>query len=560
MTKRIFRSIFLTSLAALVLASTFIIFILYRVYKTEAINKLEIEGAYISHLINQMDASPQALEKIYYGDRITLIDEGGIVIYDNMTDTSTMDNHADRPEISQALREGTGKSYRHSDTLSQMTVYYAYKLNDGNILRISKTQSNMIGLLGDILPILIIIILNIAVLSFVVSRYMARQITSPINALDLDSPFINEIYDELSPLLTRIEKQNKNIKNQMYEITEKQRNFNVVTENMREGLILISAKGNILSINESASRIFRTNIDKCVGSHILTVNRSLSMHKVFEGAISGADTEDLLTINNKFYKLLGSPVTSKDQSLGAVILLLDVTDKHRAERSRRQFTANVSHELKTPLTSILGFAEIMKDGLSRPEDMQGFAGRIHYEASRLLTLIDDTIELSQLDEKTKISNQESIDLYDLAHDIINRLAPIALKKEVNLSIRGDHVLVPGHRKILEGMIYNLCDNAIKYNITGGDAIIEIGHRDDRPFITVSDTGIGIPKKHQSHIFERFYRADKSRGGEIDGTGLGLSIVKHGAMLHNITINMESGESAGTTFTLIFPPVNKALDD
>jgi len=247
----------------------------------------------------------------------------------------------------------------------------------------------MIGLLADILPILIIIILSIAVLSFVISRYMARQITSPINALDLDSPFNNDIYDELSPLLTRIEKQNKNIKNQMNEITEKQRNFNVVTENMREGLILISAKGNILFINRSASKIFRIDINKFIGSHILTINRSQSMHKVFEGAMNGVDTEDLLTIKYKFYKLLGSPVTSKHESIGAVILILDVTDKHKAERSRRQFTANVSHELKTPLTSILGFAEIMKNGLTKPDDMQGFAGRIHYEASRLLTLIDD---------------------------------------------------------------------------------------------------------------------------------------------------------------------------
>jgi two-component system phosphate regulon sensor histidine kinase PhoR len=350
-TKRIFRSIFLTSLAALIFASAFIVITLYRIYETDAINELKIEAAYISDLITQKQTGGEFLKQVYSGDRITLIAENGSVMYDNMADASSMENHANRSEIAEALMTGEGESYRYSDTLSQMTIYYALKIHEGNILRVSKTQSSVLGMLWDVLPMLLIIILSTALLSYLIARYMAKHITAPINALNLDSPFNNDIYDELSPLLTRIEQQNKDIKKQMLEITEKQREFNVVTKNMREGLILLSAKGNILSINESAVKIFQADIEKTIGNHILSVNRSVPMYRVFEEAINGINTEALLTINNKHYQLLGSPVVSKARTLGAVILLLDVTDKHSAERSRREFTANVSHELKTPLTS-----------------------------------------------------------------------------------------------------------------------------------------------------------------------------------------------------------------
>lgn len=552
MTKRIFRSIFLTSLAALIFASAFIVITLYRIYETNAINELKIEAAYISDLITQKQTGGEFLKQVYSGDRITLIAENGSVMYDNMADASSMENHANRSEIAEALMTGEGESYRYSDTLSQMTIYYALKIHEGNILRVSKTLSSVLGMLWDVLPMLLIIILSTALLSYLIARYMAKHITAPINALNLDSPFNNDIYDELSPLLTRIEQQNKDIKKQMLEITEKQREFNVVTKNMREGLILLSAKGNILSINESAVKIFQADIEKTIGNHILSVNRSVPMYRVFEGAINGVNTEALLTINNKHYQLLGSPVVSKARTLGAVILLLDVTDKHSAERSRREFTANVSHELKTPLTSILGYAEIMKNGLTKPEDMQRFAGRIHYEASRLLSLIDDILELSQLDEKAKLSDKEPVDLYSLAEDALSRLKSIADKKEITLSVHGEHIVVSGYRKVLDGMLYNLCDNAIKYNIAGGNVAVRIDYKDYKPVVTVSDTGIGIPAEHRPHIFERFYRIDKSRSKEIGGTGLGLSIVKHGAMLHEITIDMNSKENTGTTFKLTFP--------
>jgi two-component system phosphate regulon sensor histidine kinase PhoR len=551
-TKRIFRSIFLTSLAALILASYLIVITLYKISETDAVNELKSEAAYISALIRQEQTESEQLRQIFSNDRITLIAENGSVKYDNITDASTMENHANRPEFREALTTGTGESRRYSDTLSQMTIYYALKTHDGNVLRISRTQSSVLGMLQDILPILLFILISSALLSYIIARYMAKQIVSPINALNLDSPFENDIYDELSPLLTRIDRQNRDIKKQMLEITKKQHEFNAVTNNMREGLILISAKGNILSINESAGEIFQADIEKSIGSHILTVNRSVTMQKVFEGALSGINTEALLSINSRHFQLLGSPVVSQSSVLGIVILLLDITDKHSAERSRREFSANVSHELKTPLTSILGFAEIMKEGLAKPEDMQGFAERIHYEASGLLTLIDDILELSQLDEKTELPDREHVDLFSLAENVLSRLKPIADKKGVNLTLQGEHVVVSGYEKILDGMLYNLCDNAIKYNVAGGNATVTIAYKDSKPIVIVSDTGIGIPPEHRPHIFERFYRVNKSRSKEIGGTGLGLSIVKHGAILHDITIDMQSDENKGTTFTLTFP--------
>lgn len=551
MTTRIFRSIFLSSLATLILASAFIVVTLYRIYESDAVNKLRTEATYLSDVILRKQSGSEDLTQIYSSDRITLISENGVVIYDNMMDASTMENHADRPEIAEAMKSGTGISYRYSDTLSQMTIYFALRTKEGDILRVSKTQSSVFGLLRDVLQVLLIIIIGIALLSFLIARYMAKKVVAPINALNLDSPFENDIYDELSPLLVRIEQQNQDIKKQMQEITEKQREFTAVTKNMREGLILLSAKGNILSINESAVTILKTDIEKSIGRHMLSVNRSVAMQSVFEGALNGNNTGALLTINDRHYQLLGSPVESKARALGAVILLVDVTDNYSAERSRREFTANVSHELKTPLTSILGFAEIMKDGFTRPEDMQGFAGRIYDEASRLLTLIDDILELSQLDEKSELPDKEQVDLFHLSDDILSRLQPMADKKKVDLSLEGEHIIVSGYRKILDAMLYNLCDNAIKYNITGGSVTVRIDYQDGKPVITVSDTGIGIPPEHQPHVFERFYRVDKSRSKEIGGTGLGLSIVKHGAILHDIIIGMNSEENKGTTFTLTF---------
>jgi len=450
------------------------------------------------------------------------------------------------------LKDGRGESFRYSNTLSQKTIYFALKTGTGNVLRVSKTQSSVLGLLWGMLPVLCFIIVSISLLSFAIARFMSRSITAPINSLNLDSPFENDIYDELSPLLLRIERQNKEIENRMLEITEKQREFTAVTENMREGLILVSVKGSIISMNKSAISIFGTGAGPCIGNHILSVNRSVALQSVFEGAINGYGTEALLSIDSKHYQLLGNPVKTQDGTTGAVIVILDITDKESAERSRREFTANVSHELKTPLTSISGFAEIMKNGTAKPEDMQGFAGRIYDEAKRLITLIDDILKLSQLDEKANLPDKEHVDLYDLTRDVLSRLKPLADKHEVAFSVRGEHIAVAGYRKILDEMIYNLCDNAIKYNVKGGSVNVRIFDNDRRPVLSISDTGIGIPPEHRPHVFERFYRVDKSRSKDTGGTGLGLSIVKHGAMLHDAIIDLSSKENEGTTITLTFP--------
>ncbi len=552
MTKRIFRSIFFSSLAAVVIVSAFVLFTLYRINEKDAVEALKTEAAHISGLIRQEKNELEFLKNVYTADRITYIAQDGTVLYDNTTDASIMENHADRPEVAAALKNGAGESFRYSDTLYQKTINYALKTDGNNILRVAKTQSSVVGLLRAMLPVLTAVVLAIALISFIISRYMSKQITAPINALNLDSPFENEIYDELSPLLLRIEQQNKEIQSKMHEITEKQREFNAVTDNMQEGLILLSHKGFILSINKSAAAIFDTDIDGNIGRHILSVNRSVSMQDVFNKAITGENSESLLAINSRHFQLLGNPVATKDGTLGAVIMALDVTDKQNAERSRREFTANVSHELKTPLTSILGFAEIMKDGITKPEDMRGFAGRIYNEAGRLLTLIDDTLELSQLDEKSKLPKKGRIDLFELAEDALNRLKPMAEKAGVDISVKGEHIAVNGYRKILDEVLYNLCDNAIKYNMAGGSVDVVIEQKDGKPVVTVHDTGIGIPAQHQPHVFERFYRVDKSRSKDIGGTGLGLAIVKHGIMLHDIIIDMNSKENMGTTFVLTFP--------
>lgn len=553
MTKRIFRSIFFTSLAVVVTVSALVLFMLYRINEKDAVEKLKTEAAYIAGFISQEESVPAFFEKYYTADRITYMAKDGTVLYDNTTDASSMENHAGRQEVATALKNGAGESYRYSDTLYQKTFYYAIKTDGDNVLRVAKTRSSALGLLWAMLPVLSAIVLAIALLSFITARYMSRQITAPINALNLDSPFENDIYDELSSLLLRIDHQNKEIKSKMREITEKQREFNAVTENMQEGLILLSHKGSILSINASAAAIFDTDIKGNIGRHILSVNRSVSMQNVFKETIKGGNSQALLTIKNRHYQLLGNQVVTKDGSLGAVIVTFDVTEKQNAEHSRREFTANVSHELKTPLTSILGFAEIMKDGMTKPEDMRGFVGRIYSEAGRLLALIDDILELSQLDEQAKLPQKERIDLFALAEDVLNRLKPMAEKVGVNTSIKGEHIAVTGYRKILDEIAYNLCDNAIKYNVEGGSVDVTIDQKDGKPVVTVRDTGIGIPAGHQSHIFERFYRVDKSRSKEIGGTGLGLAIVKHGAMLHDIIIDMKSKENTGTTFVLTFPP-------
>lgn len=548
MKKRIFWSIFLASFAVLVLVTVLVVFALYNTYETSARNDLKAEANYIK---GELSAAEDEfyINGFYSINRITVIASDGTVLYDNTVDAATMENHSDRPEVVSALANGTGESTRYSDTLLAKTLYYAVKTPKGNVLRISKTQSSALGLLWDIIPIIVIIVISVALLSIVISRLLTKHIIAPVNSLNLDAPYENDTYDELGPLLLRLERQHEELESKMLEITKKQREFEAVTESMNEGLILLSLKGNILSINRSAVKIF--GAESSEGKHILTLNRSAALHKVVEGALNGTKSEAQLKIKNKFYQLIGSPVESKDGALGVVILILDITDKQAAERSRREFTANVSHELKTPLTSISGYAEIMKDGTARPEDMQGFAARIHQEASRLITLVDDILRLSQLDEQVRFPDKEDVDLFALAEDVIGRLQPLAEKSGISMSLEGERIVITGYRKILEEMIYNLCDNAIKYNVPNGSVSVNIRYSDKKPVVSVEDTGIGIPEEHQPHVFERFYRVDKSRSKATGGTGLGLSIVKHGAIIHDAEIALNSSVGTGTKIEILF---------
>jgi len=464
-------------------------------------------------------------------------------------DAAAMEKHADRPEVISALANGTGESTRFSNTLLTKTLYYAVKTPKGNVLRIAKTQSSALGLLWDIVPIIVVIVFVVALLAVVMSRLLTKRIIAPINSLNLDTPCENDTYDELSPLLLRLERQREELERKMLEITKQQREFEAVTESMNEGLILLSLKGNILSINRSAMNIFGAG--NSTGKHVLTLNRSAAFQEVAECALSGVKSEAQLSIKNRYYQLIGSPVETRDGVLGAVILILDITDKQEAERSRREFTANISHELKTPLTSISGYAEIMKNGTARPEDMKGFAARIYQEASRLIALVDDILRLAQLDEQVVFPDKEDVDLLALARDVIGRLQPLAEQRDISITLEGEHIVIPGYRKILEEMLYNLCDNAIKYNVPSGSVNVSISCSDNKTVVSVEDTGIGIPEEHQPHVFERFYRVDKSRSKETGGTGLGLSIVKHGAIIHDAEIKLNSSPGIGTKIEILF---------
>jgi len=549
MKKRIFWSIFSASLAVLALVTAFVVLALYNTYETSARDDLRTEAHYLNSKLLTVDDEIGYINGYYSLNRITYIDSDGTVLYDNTVDAASMENHADRPEVVSALTKGVGESIRYSNTLLTKTLNYAVKTPGGSVVRISKTQSSAFGLLWDIIPVILTIVIGVVLLSAVMSRLLTKRIIAPINSLNLDAPCENDTYDELGPLLLRLERQREELERKMLEITKHRREFEVVTESMNEGLILLSLQGDILSINRSAMNIFGAG--NSTGKHVLTLNRSAAFQEVAECALSGVKTEAQLSIKNRYYQLIGSPAETRDGVLGAVILILDITDKQEAERSRREFTANISHELKTPLTSISGYAEIMKNGTARPEDMKGFAARIYQEASRLIALVDDILRLAQLDEQAGFPDKEDVDLYALAEDVISRLYPLAEQRNVKVSLEGERVVMPGYRRILEEMVYNLCDNAIKYNVPNGRVNVNVKRSSEKVVVSVEDTGIGIPEEHQPHVFERFYRVDKSRSKETGGTGLGLSIVKHGAIIHDAEIKLNSSPGIGTKIEILF---------
>lgn len=507
---------------------------------------MEVSGqAYLDHLASRGDGNSI--------NRITWIDTDGTVLYDSFADSESLENHKDRPEVVQAVERGRGQSTRTSNTLAEQTYYYASRLNDGTVIRVaSTTRSGLATMMGTI-PWMVVMAVMIFGVTMVIAQVQTRRIVEPINRLNPDAPQAEKIYDELSPLVRRLEKQKQTIREQMDILREKQEEFSAITENMREGFLVVDSRADVISYNSSAIRILGVDMEitEDANINVLSLNRSNNFRQVVDGALSGERREQSLELNGRYYQIIANPVVESGDKRGAVVVILDVTEQQSREELRREFSANVSHELKTPLTSISGYAEIMKNGLVQPADMGRFAEKIYTEAQRLITLVGDIIKLSQLDEDQVDVEKTELDLYARASEVVGRLADHAKGQKVKLDIIGVPTMIWGASQILDEMIYNLCDNAIKYNKPGGSVKVTVCTENGHPTLLVEDTGIGIPEGDKERIFERFYRVDKSHSKQIGGTGLGLSIVKHGAIYHKAKVEMKSALGKGTQVKVVF---------
>lgn len=483
--------------------------------------------------------------------RVTLIGSDGTVKYDSTEEASSMENHSGRPEFEKAVKNGSAQLSRYSDTLRTQTYYYAIRLDNGDVLRTATTSDSVFSFIFSGIAGLILLILAILILAMLFAKRMTRQLVEPMNHLDLEHPMENMAYEELEPLLKRIDQQQMKIREQVEQMKQNQEEYMTITEYMKDGLI-VTNQSEVLSINRSAQELFDVTAKECVNHNIITVSRNQELKEALDEALTGKANERLLKVQGRTYQLLANPVRVNNQISGAVILVLDVTEKQKAETMRKEFSANVSHELKTPLMSISGYAEIIENNMVKPEDIPKFAGRIHSEASRLSSLVEDIIKLSRLDESDKSIPMEDVELLQLCRDVEGQMMLRASERSVQLTVEGKPAVVHGAKQVLYEMVYNLCDNAIKYNKVNGTVKISVGYTEDRhPVIRVEDSGIGIPKEEQQRVFERFYRVDKSHSRATGGTGLGLSIVKHGAILHDAKISIESTLDVGTTITLEF---------
>ena len=548
MTNKIFRSIVSVAMVVLVaslfIASTF----LYDYFNRSQVNQLKEELSLVAENVDKVGTE-------YFDNfdssifRFTLVSSDGSVLYDSQAKAGEMENHLEREEISEALKDGSGSSARYSSTLTERTFYEATRLENGNVLRISVSQITVGALILGMLPAICAIILISVVVALIMSHKMATAIVKPLNKLDLENPTEIETYEELTPILTKINKQHKQITRQMQDLRRMSDEFEQITNSMNEGLVLLDDKGATLSINAAAKTLFGVDSD-VVGRNFLTVDRSADMRHAIEKALKGKHGEFREERNGNEYQFVVNRTESEGKTVGVVILCFDVTETAFAERNRKEFTANVSHELKTPLQSIIGSAELLENGLVKPEDTERFVGNIKKEASRLVALINDIIRLSQLDEDSEPAT-ESVDLYELSKEVIEVLSVSAAKRQVNLELKGESCIIKGIRRYLYEIIYNLCDNAIRYNKENGKVVIDVSQKDGNTVLSVTDTGIGIPVEHQSRIFERFYRVDKSHSKETGGTGLGLSIVKHAVAYHGGKIKLDSTVNVGTTITVCF---------
>ena len=533
-----------------VLGLAFVVGILYHYFQGQLMGELKKEAVYISRGVES--AGTDYLKKLNDEEsRITYVDESGKVIYDNEADVESMDNHGHRKEIREAEINGEGADERMSSTLSEKTMYYAVRLENGNVLRVSSNQASVWMLLLQLLPPFVAVLILMLLLSGVFASRLSGKVVEPLNGLDLEHPDENDVYDEVQPLLSKIGRQSRQIRLQLEAARRQQKEFSIITENMQEGLLVIDRYTMVLSVNSSVGRLLKVKEVK-TGESVYLLNRSEEFRDVVCQVLDGKHEDKVLRLDGSEIQVIANPVTRENKTEGAVILLVDVTEKVEREQLRREFSANVSHELKTPLTSISGFAEIMQDGFVKDEDVKVFAGRIYKEAQRLIRLVGDVIRISRLDEGGLPYQWEKLDLYSLTHDIFSTLHEAAEKQEVHMYMEGGSTVLDTVPMIMEEVLYNVCDNAVKYNRRGGEVFVRLKDGEDAVRVNVRDTGIGIPKEDQERIFERFYRVDKSHSREIGGTGLGLSIVKHGVKTLNGRLWLNSEPGQGTEIIMEFP--------
>ena len=548
MTKKIFHSIFTVALVVLLASIGIATSFLYDYFNSSQVSRLKAELSLVADTVNRVGVEYfENFDSTIF--RFTVIDADGTVLYDTQANASEMENHAEREEIFEAFRDGSGSSARNSFTLTEKTFYEAVLLENGDVLRISISQFTIGTLILGMSPAICAIILVAAIVAIILSHTMAKKVTEPLMQLDLENPADNNTYEELTPILTKLHKQHKQIKTQMDTLRHKSDEFEQIISSMSEGLVLLDEHGMVLSMNAAADKIFAVKRD-IKGRDFLLVDRTSKMSKAIWNALDGKHSEYTEQRNGSEYQFTVNSIESDGKILGAVILVFDITDRAFAERNRREFTANVTHELKTPLQSIIGSAELLENGLVKPEDTGRFVGNIRKEATRLVSLINDIIRLSQLDENHEPAT-ETVELTEVAKEVVEVLTVSAAKRNIELCIEGEPCTIYGVHRYVYEIIYNLCDNAIRYNVDGGKVMISIGEESGHTVVSVADTGIGIAPEHQSRIFERFYRVDKSHSKETGGTGLGLSIVKHAVQYHNGKVTLDSEVGKGTTIKIVF---------
>ncbi|MBE5776577.1 MAG: PAS domain-containing protein [Clostridiales bacterium] len=551
MTRRIFSTILITAVVAVLLASFLMAGTVYAAYEERITGELRSKADHIVQALNHLTDDEAYLADLVSSERITLINQDGVVIFDNILDEGSLSDHSDRPEVMEAIQTGAGESRRYSDSLAQMTHYIARRTQDGSILRISYTRSSIFGVFADLVPQLICMLLAVTGLSLLIARISAKMIVAPVNNLNLKAPLENDVYDELTPLLTRMDRQYTQIRQHMHDLEQAQSEINAIMEGMQEGMILLDKNNQLLTANESAAVLFDPGATPEIGAPLSALCHDDAILAIVRDAQHGKSGDALLRKDGKTHRCFASPVMHRKKIGGVVLLIMDISAQYAAEESRREFSANVSHELKTPLTAISGFAEIIRDGIARPEDIPSFAGKIHAESKRLLTLVNDILDLSRLDEKQSLGQMEEVQLLPLLHRLYESFRPIAADKGVSLTIRGTEQCIMGYPMLLEELFHNLIDNAVKYTPAGGSVTVTLAKDADHVLCTVEDTGIGIPKEHIPHIYERFYRVDKSHSRQTGGTGLGLAIVKHTAEAHGAQLTLQSTVGKGTRISVRF---------